>query len=45
MFVLDPIFKVFDAIMNFKKKETAKLLPKLNIVLKGEDKEKEGKIC
>jgi len=43
MFVLDPIFKVFDAIMNFKKEETAKLLAKLNIVLKGEDKDKEGK--
>jgi len=43
MFVLDPIFKVFDAIMNFKKEETAKLLAKLNIVLKGDDKEKEGK--
>ena len=43
MFVLDPIFKVFDAIMNFKKEETAKLLEKLNIVLKGDDKEKDGK--
>ena len=43
MFVLDPIFKVFDAIMNFKKEETTKLLEKLNIVLKGDDKEKEGK--
>jgi elongation factor 2 len=43
MFVLDPIFKVFDAIMNFKKEETAKLLEKLNIVLKGEDKDKDGK--
>lgn len=43
MFVLEPIYKVFDAIMNFKKEEMAKLLEKLNIVLKGEDKEKEGK--
>jgi len=43
MFVLDPIFKVFDAIMNFKKEDTAKLLEKLNIVLKGEDKDKDGK--
>jgi elongation factor 2 len=43
MFVLDPIFKVFDAIMKFKKEETTKLLEKLNIVLKGEDKEKDGK--
>jgi len=43
MFVLDPIFKIFDAIMNFKKEETATLLEKLNIVLKGDDKEKDGK--
>jgi len=43
MFVLDPIFKIFDAIMNFKKEETQKLLEKLNIVLKGDDKDKDGK--
>lgn len=43
MFVLDPIYKVFDAIMNYKKEEIPKLLEKLNIVLKGEDKEKDGK--
>lgn len=42
-FVLDPIFKVFDAIMNFKSDEIPKLLEKLNIVLKGDDKEKQGK--
>ncbi|KAK2845493.1 hypothetical protein Q7C36_010347 [Tachysurus vachellii] len=41
--VLDPIFKVFDAIMNFKKEETQKLIEKLNIKLDTEDKEKEGK--
>merc|ERR1712228_1055446 len=29
MYVLDPIYKVFDAIMNFKKEETDKLLDKL----------------
>jgi elongation factor 2 len=29
MYVLDPIYMVFDAIMNFKKEETAKLLSKL----------------
>lgn len=34
---------MFDAIMNFKKDETAKLLEKLNIKLDNEDKEKEGK--
>lgn len=43
MYVLDPIFKVFDAIMNFKKEETASLLQKLNIELKPEDKDKDGK--
>lgn len=35
--------KVFDAIMNFKKEETQKLIEKLNIKLDAEDKEKEGK--
>lgn len=29
--------------MNYKKEETAKLLEKLNVVLKGDDKEKDGK--
>jgi elongation factor 2 len=43
MFVLDPIYKVFDAVMKFNKEETAKLLEKLQIELKGEDREKEGK--
>uniref|UniRef100_A0A8C5LYJ6 Elongation factor 2 n=1 Tax=Leptobrachium leishanense TaxID=445787 RepID=A0A8C5LYJ6_9ANUR len=41
--ILDPIFKVFDAIMNFKKEETAKLIEKLEIKLDSEDKDKEGK--
>ncbi|XP_077955143.1 elongation factor 2b isoform X1 [Gasterosteus aculeatus] len=41
--VLDPIFKVFDAIMSFKKDETAKLIMKLDVKLDSEDKEKEGK--
>ncbi|NP_001083165.1 uncharacterized protein LOC398780 [Xenopus laevis] len=41
--ILDPIFKVFDAIMNFKKEETAKLIEKLDIKLDTEDREKEGK--
>jgi elongation factor 2 len=43
MFVLDPIFKVFDAVMNFKKEETEKLIQKLNIKLVGEEKDLEGK--
>ena len=29
MYVLDPIYTVFDAIMNFKKEKTEKLLTKL----------------
>lgn len=35
--------QVFDAIMNFKKDETAKLIEKLDIKLDAEDKDKEGK--
>merc|ERR1719419_1811873 len=41
--VLDPIFKMFDAVMNFKKEETAKLIEKLDIKLTTEEKELEGK--
>ncbi|KAF7668367.1 hypothetical protein LDENG_00016070 [Lucifuga dentata] len=41
--VLDPIFKMFDAIMNFRKEETAKMMEKLEIKLDSEDKDKEGK--
>ena len=43
MFVLDPIFKLFDAIMNFKKDVTAKMLEKLEIPLKSDEKDLEGK--
>eukprot|EP00092_Neocalanus_flemingeri_P013368 GFUD01014412.1.p1 GENE.GFUD01014412.1~~GFUD01014412.1.p1 ORF type:complete len:856 (+),score=186.29 GFUD01014412.1:185-2752(+) len=51
MYVLDPIYMVFDAIMNFKKEQTEKLLTKLTTangqmvkdVLKIEEKEMEGK--
>ncbi|MFT7818778.1 elongation factor 2-like [Arapaima gigas] len=35
--------KVFDAIMNFRKEETAKLIDKLDIKLDPEDRDKEGK--
>jgi len=42
-FVLEPIFKVFDAIMNFKKEETEKLIENLKIKLSVEDREKDGK--
>merc|ERR1712218_114069 len=51
MYVLDPIYMVFDAIMNFKKDQVEKLLGKLTTadgklvkdVLKHEEKEMEGK--
>lgn len=51
MYVLDPIYMVFDAIMNFKKEETAKLLTKLTTadgkavkeLLKLDELEQEGK--
>ena len=47
MYVLDPIYMVFDAIVNFKKEQTEKLLTKLTIasgkmvkdVLKNEEME------
>jgi elongation factor 2 len=43
LFVLDPIFRLFDAIMNFKKDKVTEMLIKLEIVLKGEEKDLEGK--
>ncbi|CAG8519310.1 6912_t:CDS:2 [Gigaspora margarita] len=43
MFVLEPIFKLFDAIMNFKKDEASKMIEKLDIKLNSEEREKEGK--
>jgi len=43
MYILDPIYKVFDAIMNFKKETTEKLLEKLEVKLKHEDAQLEGK--
>jgi elongation factor 2 len=43
MFVLDPIYKVFDSVMNFKKEMTAKLITKLGIKLEGDEKSLEGK--
>jgi len=42
-YVLDPIFKLFDAIMNFKKEATQKLLDTLKVKLSMEDREKDGK--
>jgi len=43
MYVLDPIYKLKEAIMEFKKEKIAELLETLNIKLTGEDKEKDGK--
>jgi len=51
MYVLDPIYMVFDAIMNFKKEATSKLLTKLTTadgkavkdILKADELEMEGK--
>lgn len=43
MFVLDPIFRLFAAIMNFKKDQIPTLLEKLEINLKNDEKELEGK--
>merc|ERR1719281_1990945 len=44
-FILDPIYKIFDAIMNFKKDTTDKLLDKLDIKgkMKHEELQQEGK--
>lgn len=43
MFVLDPIYKIFDAVMNNKKDEIAKVLEKLELKLPAEDRDKDGK--
>jgi len=42
-FILNPIFKLFDAVMKFNKELTAKLIAKLEIKLEGDEKELEGK--
>jgi elongation factor 2 len=43
MFILDPIFKIFSAVMNFRKEEVDTLLGKLELKLTADDREKEGK--
>ncbi|WFC95461.1 translation elongation factor 2 [Malassezia brasiliensis] len=43
MFVLDPIYRIFESIMNFKKDETKKLLEKLEIALTQDEQDLEGK--
>ncbi|OBT66306.1 hypothetical protein VE03_04296 [Pseudogymnoascus sp. 23342-1-I1] len=42
-FILDPIFRIFNAVMNFKKAEIDTLLEKLSIKLTSDDRDKEGK--
>jgi elongation factor 2 len=43
MFVLDPIFKIFDAVMNFKKDAIGPMLDKLEIKLLQDERDLEGK--
>ncbi|KAF8528091.1 P-loop containing nucleoside triphosphate hydrolase protein [Hysterangium stoloniferum] len=43
MFVLDPIFKIFDAVMNFKKEQTSTILEKLEVKLASDERDLEGK--
>ena len=42
-FCLDPIFRLFDAVMNFKKDQIPTLLEKLEIKLASDEKDLEGK--
>ncbi|KAG8900615.1 Elongation factor 2 [Tulasnella sp. 403] len=43
LFVLDPIYKIFDAVMNFKKEQIGPMLEKLNVSLVEDEKDLEGK--
>ena len=43
MFVLDPIYKIFDAVMNFKKEQVFSMLEKLDVKLTQEEKDLDGK--
>ncbi|EPQ60327.1 P-loop containing nucleoside triphosphate hydrolase protein [Gloeophyllum trabeum ATCC 11539] len=43
MFVLDPIFKIFDAVMNFKKDAIGPMLEKLDVKLASDERDLEGK--
>jgi elongation factor 2 len=42
-FVLDPIYKIFDTVMNYKKDEIGPILDKLEIKLAADERELEGK--
>ncbi|PLW14751.1 hypothetical protein PCANC_01726 [Puccinia coronata f. sp. avenae] len=43
MFVLEPIFKIFDSVMNFKKDQAMTLIDKLEVKLTSEERDTEGK--
>ncbi|EPY53280.1 translation elongation factor [Schizosaccharomyces cryophilus OY26] len=43
MFILDPIYRIFDAVMNGRKDEVFALLTKLEVNLKPDEKELDGK--
>ncbi|KAI0778312.1 P-loop containing nucleoside triphosphate hydrolase protein [Trametes elegans] len=43
MFVLDPIFRIFDAVMNYKKDQVGTICEKLDIKLAPEERDLEGK--
>ncbi|CDZ96739.1 eukaryotic translation elongation factor 2 [Phaffia rhodozyma] len=43
MFVLDPIYKIFAAVMDYKKEEISPLLEKLEIKLTSDERELDGK--
>ncbi|KIJ38430.1 hypothetical protein M422DRAFT_210847 [Sphaerobolus stellatus SS14] len=43
MFVLDPIFRIFDAVMNYKKDAATAMCEKLDIKLLADEKDLEGK--
>ncbi|KAF9067168.1 P-loop containing nucleoside triphosphate hydrolase protein [Rhodocollybia butyracea] len=43
LFVLDPIFRIFDAVMNFKKDDIGPMLEKLDIKLAQSERDLEGK--
>ncbi|KAI0825004.1 eukaryotic translation elongation factor 2 [Trametes gibbosa] len=43
MFVLDPIFRIFDAVMNFKKDAVTSMCQKLDIKLDQDERDLEGK--
>ena len=42
-FVLDPIFKIFESVMNFQKDKVGPMLEKLNVKLAQDERELEGK--